>query len=106
MTQIIHVKPDHEGQIRITLAEPHGLVQAHRRVIARVPGLKYDKETTRVVTLPSGRTEERTSQAGEDVEGIEILLAGQTQFLVPQGTSALEFDDGTITLTPPQEAKK
>lgn len=97
--EVIHVKSDHEGQIRVTLAEPHGIVQAHRKVVARVPGLVYDHAGRRVTTV-HGQSVEIPYVPGDTVDGLEILLAGQTQFLVPPGTQSLEFDDGTTFTLP------
>jgi len=94
-TEVIHVKPGHEGGTRVTLAEPHGSNLGHRRVVAKVPGRTYDGDGTHEVIV-EGQFVTVKHSAGAPAETTEFFLSGQREFIVPSGTSELSFDDGTV----------
>lgn len=102
-TQVLQVIPD-EGQLRVTLAEPHGQQQAHRTVVARTPGLTFDRAGTATTTLDDGRVASVPYQTGDPCPQVEVHLAGQTRFHVPAAATQLVFDDGTVVDIPDQPA--
>ena len=87
MPTVIHEKSGPDG-IRLTLDEPLGINQAHADVVARVPGLTRDHDLL-------DREGHAIYRAGEPCEDVTISLAGQREFLVPTGTAAVAFEDGT-----------
>lgn len=100
-TEVIHTKNLEDGSVRVTLDEPHGINQAHRKVIVHTSGLQYDHKGKRLATridpdtgVPE--TFEQSYMRGDEVGYIEIFLAGQTQFSVPPQATSIEFDDGTV----------
>lgn len=94
-TEVIHTKQLEDGSHRVILDEPHGNVQAHRKVTVRVSGMKYDHDGYRVITK-AGKSVDMPYSAGEEVEYLEYHLAGQHMFVVPKESTSIEFDDGVI----------
>jgi hypothetical protein len=93
-TEVIHTKPNHEGGTRITLAEPHGSNLGHRRVVAKVPGRTHDGDGSHT-EIYKGQFITVEHHKGDPAEETELFLSGQREFIVPPGTTELEFDDGT-----------